>query len=205
MKKTITINLSGTVFNIDEDAYELLKTYLERIESHFSDPAEGKEIMNDIEARIAELLSPGGQALPHPVGMKEVEEVIRIMGDPDEFAGEEDTESGTGPEKRSGRSSGGTRSGRRIYRDTDNRILGGVCSGMAAYLSVDVIWVRIIFVILALAFFSGFLVYLLLWVVIPPAVTTAQKLEMRGEPVTISNIGKAVKEEFENVRKNLKI
>jgi hypothetical protein len=76
---------------------------------------------------------------------------------------------------------------------------------MAAYLSLKVIWIRIIFVILGLAFFSGILVYLLLWIVFPPARTTAQKLEMKGEPVNISNIGKAVKDEFDNVRKNLKI
>jgi phage shock protein PspC (stress-responsive transcriptional regulator) len=197
MKKTITVNLGGTVFSIDEDAYDLLRVYLEKIESHFTGNTDRQEIMNDIEARIAELLSPGNHSLSHAITLKDVEEVIVIMGEPEEFAGE------TGEPVQS-RPPGG-RSRKRIYRDVDNRILGGVCSGLGAYMSIDVIWIRIIFVILALMAFSGVLVYLLLWIVVPPAVTTAQKLEMKGEPVNIHNIGRAVREEFENVRKNFKI
>jgi phage shock protein PspC (stress-responsive transcriptional regulator) len=195
MKKTITINLGGAVFNIDEDAYILLSEYLERIESHFSDEGERNEIMADIEARVAELFSSEERPGVKPVTIKDVERVIGIMGDPEDIADSE--EKSERPYSR--------QPGRRIYRDIDKRILGGVCSGMSAYWSIDVIWIRIIFVILALGFFSGFIIYLLLWIIIPPAKTTAQKLEMRGEPVTISNIGKAVRDEFDNVRKNLKI
>lgn len=197
MKKTLTVNLGGTVFSIDEDAYELLGLYLERIEGYFAGNPDKLEIMNDIEVRIAELLSRDGHSLTRSVTVNEVEEVIKIMGEPEEFSGA--TESETEPSVEYGR----TR--RRIYRDVDRRVLGGVCSGISAYLSIDVVWVRIIFVILALVAFSGVLVYLLLWIVIPPALTTAQKLEMRGEPVTINNIGRAVREEFENIRRNLKI
>jgi phage shock protein PspC (stress-responsive transcriptional regulator) len=204
MKKTITINLSGVIFSIDDDAYELLNLYLKKIESHFSDKGEREDIMADIEARIAELFSPSGSTGIHSVTLEDVEKVIGIMGNPEDIA---DTSDQAGRQNTgSGKPyTSGSRTGKRIYRDIDKRIFGGVCSGMAAYWSIDVIWIRIIFVILALGAFSGVLIYLLLWIVIPPARTTAQKLEMRGEPVTISNIGKAVRDEFNNVRRNLKI
>lgn len=202
MKKTITINLGGTVFSIDEDAYGLLKSYLEKIESYFSDEDDRNEIMADIESRIAELFSAANRSGAKPVTIKDVEKIIEVMGDPGDIA---DMAGEAGDAEESERSSAGRKGHRRIYRDVDNRILGGVCSGMSAYWSIDVVWIRIAFVVLSLLFFSGFLVYLLLWLVIPPAQTTAQKLEMRGEPVNISSIGKAVKEEFNNVRRNLKI
>jgi phage shock protein PspC (stress-responsive transcriptional regulator) len=198
MKKTITINLSGVIFSIDDDAYELLNKYLKRIESHFSDKGEREDIMADIEARIAELFSPAGASGIHSVTLEDVEKVIGIMGNPEDIAE-------TADEPKGSYTGSGSRTGKRMYRDIDKRVLGGVCSGLAAYLSIDVIWIRIIFVILAIGAFSGVLIYLLLWIVIPPARTTAQKLEMRGEPVTISNIGKAVRDEFNNVRRNLKI
>ncbi len=204
MRKTITINLGGTVFAIDEDAYELLRVYLDRIENHFPDEEEKGEIMSDIEARIAELLAQGQSSAARPVTLKDIEYVIGVMGNPEDIA------ENAGGDENGGGADAGTGSytaggSRRIYRDIDHRVLGGVCSGIAAYWNVDVVWIRIIFVILTLGMLSGVLIYLILWLVVPPAVTTAQKLEMRGEPVNISNIGRAVKEEFENVKKNLKI
>ena len=209
MKKTITVNLGGTVFAIDEDAYELLKEYLERIENHFPDEKEKSEIMSDIEARIAELLTPGQSPRIKPVTVSDVEEVTSVMGNPEDIAEdagvEGDDPSGTPGGKGTGGGGYATGGSRRIYRDVDNRILGGVCSGIAAYWNIDVVWIRIIFVILTLGALSGVFIYLILWLVLPPAVTTAQKLEMRGEPVNISSIGRAVKEEFENVRNNLNI
>lgn len=200
MKKTITINLGGVVFSIDEDAYELLKEYLDKIEGHFSDEGERQDIISDIESRIAELFSDGQNSGNRPVTLKDVEKVIEIMGEPVDIADSAENDDG-----HSQSSSSAGRGNRRIYRDTDHRVLGGVCSGMAAYWSIDVVWIRVVFVILAIMALSGILIYLLLWLVIPPAVTTAQKLEMRGEPVNISSIGKAVKDEFNSVRKNLKI
>jgi phage shock protein PspC (stress-responsive transcriptional regulator) len=197
MKKTITVNIGGTVFSIDEDAYELLRLYLDKIESHFTGSTDREEIMSDIESRIAELLSRGEYSLNHAITIKEVEEVIEIMGEPEDYA------DGT-QEENAGRATR-AKTKRRIYRDVDNRLLGGVCSGLAAYFAIDVVWIRLIFVVLTLMVFSGLLVYLLLWLVIPPAVTTAQKLEMKGEPVNINNIGRAVREEFEKVKKSFKI
>jgi len=209
MKKTITVNLGGTVFAIDEDAYELLKEYLERIENHFPDEKEKSEIMADIEARIAELLTPGQSPRIKPVTISDVEGVISVMGNPEDIAEDAGVEGDdpSGASGGKGPGAGGYAAGgsRRIYRDVDNRLLGGVCSGIAAYWNIDVVWIRIIFVILTLGALSGVFIYLILWLVVPPAVTTAQKLEMRGEPVNISSIGRAVKDEFESVRKNLKI
>ena len=202
MKKTITINLGGVVFSIDEDAYELLRNYLDKIESYFSDQGEGNEILADIESRLAELFSGGNSSALTPVTLRDVENVIEIMGDPGDIADMTEESSGSG---KFGNVTLPGKGSKRIYRDVDNRILGGVCSGISAYWRIDVLWIRIIFVVLTLMFFSGLLVYLLLWLVIPPAVTTAQKLEMKGEPVNIKNIGRAVKEEFENVKRSFKI
>jgi phage shock protein C len=91
-----------------------------------------------------------------------------------------------------------------MYRDPDNRVIGGVCSGMGAYWNIDPVIVRIIFIALAFAGGIGVMVYLILYIVLPEAKTTAQKIEMKGDPVNIHNIKEAVKKEFDSVRKNMK-
>lgn len=197
MKKTITINLNANIFHIDEDAYELLKSYLRSIESHFLNSDERKEIMADIEARLAELFRAGSANPNMVVTIEDVEKVIGILGRPEEIAGEESAASGKEQYVYS--------RPRRLYRDIDNRIFGGVCSGLAAFFDIDVLLARILAVLLVFAGGGGLIVYIILWIFVPAAVTTAQKLEMRGEPVTIRNIGKAVREEFEQVKKNLKL
>jgi phage shock protein PspC (stress-responsive transcriptional regulator) len=193
MKKTISINLNGMLFNIDDDAYKRLEEYLKRLEAHFSGRTESGEIMNDIEARIAELLNERLGGAKKAVSLADVDEIIRTMGNPDDFeeAGEEDHNK---------KQYYYSHRPRRLYRDPDNRVLGGVCGGMGAYLNVDTVIIRIIFVIIFFGFGAGLLIYLILWIVIPEANTTAQKLEMRGDPVNASNIGNFIKEEFENVK-----
>jgi len=197
MKQSYSINLGGMVFNIDDDAYQVLKKYLEQIEMHFADVSERQEIIADIEARIAELLQERSKNQNRVFDMKDIEMVIGILGDPVEI-GEAENGSGTGSKEKFRYTS------RRMYRDPDNRILGGVCSGMGAYWHIDPLIFRIIF-ILAIFGFVGPIIYLILWAVIPEARTTAQKLEMRGEPVNISNIGKSVKEEFENIKNRMNL
>lgn len=204
MKTTITINLGGIVFHIEDDAYEMLHTYLLAIEKQFSSEEERIEVMSDIEARLSELFTETLEK--RDVIMKDdVSKVIETMGEPEDFRDEE-TETGssrTGHESK--RRSTYNRTSKKMYRDPDNRILGGVCSGLAAYLNVNPILVRIIFILLAFpGMGSGIVIYFILWMVIPEANTTAQKLEMRGEPITIENIKRAVREEFENVKKNMK-
>ena len=199
MKRAISINLGGIVFNIDDDAYRELQAYLTQIESCFSDREESKEIMNDIEARIAELFNERITDYKKVITSKDVNDIIDVMGGPEQF-GETENESTHKQRERFGPSGY-----RRMYRDPDNRILGGVCSGMSAYWRIDPIILRILFVIAFLGLGTGLIIYIILWIVLPEAKTKAQKLEMMGEKVNVSNIGKAFKKEFDNVKKNMNL
>ena len=199
MKRAISINLGGIVFNIDDDAYRELQTYLTQIESCFSDREESKEIMNDIEVRIAELFNERITDYKKVITSKDVKDIIDVMGGPEQFG---ETENGSTQKQRERFGPSGYR---RMYRDPDNRILGGVCSGMSAYWRIDPIILRILFVIAFLGFGTGLIIYIILWIVLPEAKTKAQKLEMMGEKVNVSNIGKAFKEEFNNVKKNMNL
>lgn len=196
MKKTFSVNLGNMVYNIDEDAYLMLKEYLDRIETYFAEDKDREDIMNDIEGRISELFSENLGISKQVVTLKDVKKVIEIMGDPQEIIGTEE------PQKKT--SSGQYQSRpRRLYRDPDDRIIGGVSGGLGAYLGIDPVIIRILFVIF---FFVGFglLIYIIMWIVVPEARTTAQKLEMRGDQVNVSNIGKFVKDEFESVKKSFR-
>ena len=195
MKKALKINLSGQIFHIDEDAYEKLKIYLDTISSHFFNTQESKEIISDIETRIAELFSERIKDGNQVITMTEVGEIIEIMGKPEEIASE-----GEEPEEKASR-----RMSRRLYRDSDNAVIGGVCSGLGAYFNIDTIIVRILFIVLVLVG-VGFplLLYLILWIAVPKARTAAEKLEMRGEKVNVSNIERSIRDEYENVKDNLK-
>jgi phage shock protein PspC (stress-responsive transcriptional regulator) len=194
MKKTFSVNLGNRVYNIDEDAYLKLSAYLDRIEGHFSDQKEREDIINDIELRISELFAERLGVNKQVVTLVDVDEVIRIMGDPREISGSEEEPRSTW-ERRSGT--------KRIYRDPDDRMIGGVCGGLAAYTNIDPVIMRLIFVVL-LFMGIGALAYIILWIVVPEARTTAQKLEMRGDSVNASNIGNFFRDEFENVKKSFR-
>ena len=195
MKKTITINLGGMVFHIDEDAYQLLSDYLQSVGNHYVEDSAASEILEDIEARMAELFKERITGSEQVITRSLSEEVIRIMGYPEDFMEDSSPEESFHAHRAHYR---------RIYRDPDNRILGGVCSGMGAYFNMDPLVFRVLFLLITLLGGAGILIYLILWIVVPEARTTAQKLEMRGEPVNVSNIGKKVKEEFDQVKKNVK-
>lgn len=193
MKKTLTVNLGGTVFHIDEDAYKLLDQYLSNLRLHFRKQEGAQEIVDDIEIRIAELfaekISNGSQV----ISIDYVEEVIGRMGKPEELAGE-DVETETRQEKEYNY----TR--KRLYRNPDDKILGGVVSGLAAYLGWDVTLLRLVLLVVLVCGVGTLIpVYIVCWVVIPEALTAAEKLNMRGEEVTVENIGKTVKDGFEKV------
>lgn len=196
MKITVSINLGGYAFHIDEDAYSELKLYLKNLELHFAGEESSSEIITDIETRMAELLRSRITGYKQVIEISDVNDIITVLGTPEDISDQER------PKAREKFSSRGYH---RIYRDPDHRIFGGVCSGMSAYWSIDPIILRVIFAALILAGGLGGLLYLILWIVIPEAKTTAQKIEMKGEPVNISNIKDAVKNEFETVRKNMKI
>jgi phage shock protein PspC (stress-responsive transcriptional regulator) len=195
MKITVSINLGGYFFNIDEDAYAELKMYLRNLELHFAHEESASEILSDIETRMAELFRTKITSYKQVINIEDVRQAIAILGTP------EDISDSDGPSSREKFSSPGYH---RMYRDPDNRVIGGVCSGMGAYWDIDPVIVRIIFIALALAGGIGVMVYLILYIVLPEAKTTAQKIEMKGEPVNIHNIKEAVKKEFDSVRKNMK-
>jgi len=195
MKITVSINLGGYFFNIDEDAYADLKMYLRNLELHFAGEESSSEILSDIETRMAELFRAKITSYKQVINIEDVRQVISVLGTPEDISESE------GPTSREKFSSPGYH---RMYRDPDNRVIGGVCSGMGAYWNIDPVIVRIIFIALALAGGVGVMVYLILYIVLPEAKTTAQKIEMKGAPVNIHNIKEAVKKEFDSVRKNMK-
>ena len=199
MKKTLTVNLGGTVFHIDEDAYRLLDNYLCNLRLHFRKQEGAEEIVNDIENRISELFAEKLSAGSQVITIADVEEVIARMGKPEDFG--EDTEEEE-PKKTTGQTGAqqGATIRRRLYRNPDDKILGGVISGLAAYLNWDVTVLRLImFVVLICGYGVLIPIYIICWLVIPEARTAAEKLNMRGEDITIENIGRTVTDGFERM------
>ncbi|TAH39205.1 MAG: PspC domain-containing protein [Bacteroidetes bacterium] len=194
MNKTVTVNIGGIVFHIDENAYDQFKKYLESIKSHFTQSEGREEIMQDIEARIAEMFQEKIKDLKHVITLEDVEQVTKQMGRPEQFGDEDETK----PEGETAAPIENIK--RRLFRNPDDKLLGGVCSGISAYFDIDAVWIRLIFVASFLAFGSGVLLYILLWIIMPEAITTADKLQMRGERVNVSNIEKNIKEGLESVK-----
>lgn len=246
MKKTLTVNLGGTVFHIDEDAYCLLDNYLCNLKTHFRKEAGAEEIVDDIERRISELfaekLTEGSQVIT----ITDVEQVITRIGKPEEMEiegdvimaqgaaddtegasksdGSSNTAEGSDEASKEAKGTGNSSKGasgsghgpgswnddknvhssdsarRRLFRNPDNKMLGGVISGLAAYLNWDVTLLRILcLVVLILGYGTLVPIYIICWLVIPEASTAGEKLSMRGEPVTLENIGKTVTDGFEKM------
>lgn len=188
MKKTVAAHLSGVLFNIEEDAYLLLLDYLKKIESYVSKFESKKEILEDIENRIAEIFSQKlSTDKKQVVELKDVEEVITQLGKPEDIVGLD--------EEQTTHTQGATTSTKRLYRDPDNKILAGVCGGIGTYFNIDPVWIRLVWAIAILFFGSGLLLYVILWAIIPEAKTPTQKLEMRGEDINLMSIGKAMEKE----------
>lgn len=199
MNKTININLGGIFFHIDEIAYQKLKLYLDAIRRSLSDDPQGRdEILNDIEHRIGELLSERVKDERQVVNENDIDEITKIMGKPEDYLVDEEIFEDE-PKYRSKSSS------KKLFRDGEDKFLGGVSAGLAHYLRIDSLWVRLMWVILVVAGFgTGIPIYILLWILIPEAVTTAEKLQMKGEPVNISNIERKIREEFNDVSSRVK-
>ncbi len=196
MEKTFTINISGQIFNINESAYIILEKYLNALKAHFTKIEGGDEIIIDIEMRIAELLNEKLQKQKVVVNKSDINDIISILGELEDFIDSDDQEKDTSHKKEQEKN-------KQLYRDVDDNVFGGVARGLAYYLGVNVIFVRLAFIVLLFAFTSGFWIYIILWFVIPEAKTSVQKLEMKGEPINISNIEKSIKEEFEKVKNDL--
>jgi len=204
MNKTVTMNLGGIIFHIEEDAYERLSNYLKSIKGYFKNSESSDEIMSDIEARIAEMLQEKVSTAKQAVLMSDIEDVIKIMGKPEDFAdGNTESDNSQNQTKEENKHQQEYKR-RRLFRDPDDKILGGVCSGIANHFDIDPIWLRGAFAVSFFIFGSGLLLYIILLLIIPKAKTTAEKLEMRGEKIDINNIGKTVTEEFEDLKKRMK-
>ena len=194
MNKTTSINLGGYFFHIDEDAFKKLSNYFDAVRRSLS-PDGREEIIKDIESRISEIFTEKLGTTKQVIGLKEVDDVIAIMGQPEDYKIEDEAPKN---EYYSSYSNSGS-STKKLYRDKENSLLGGVMSGLGHYFGVDPLWLRIIMVILFFGFGTGLVLYLILWILVPEATTTSQKLEMRGEPINISNIEKKVKEGFSEI------
>lgn len=200
MNKTVNINLANTLFHIDDEAYSRLRRYLESIKRSFSGTAGSDEIIADIEARVAELFLEKMENDRQVITQKEVDAVINIMGQPEDYMVDEDIFEDE-PRKAQTQT---TRKTKKLYRDMDQKYIGGVCSGLEYYLGFDALWIRIIFILLAVFTGFGLVAYILLWILVPEAATTSQKLDMTGEPINISNIERKVKEGFDDVADKVK-
>lgn len=201
MKKTYNINLAGYAFVIDEDAYDILDSYLSTL-GQICEKSGQKETAADIEQRIAEIFMEEFQEETgrRILTLVDVESVIKRMGPPGEIVDVEVAPVGGPAVPPPMPSAKVTFSEKRLYRDIDHKVLGGVCAGLAWYLGIDVVWVRIIMV--ALAFLSGStmaLIYIVLWIAVPAAKSPYEKMQMMGINQSMRNVGRVVTGEFDAV------
>ena len=193
MNKSTSAHIGGLVFNLDELAYQQLLNYLNNVKKSLGDTDGVEEIMQDVESRIAEMLNKLLMASNRQVVIPtDIDAVIKEMGKPEDF--------NTGSSTMESEQKSNAQSKKKFFRDPDDKILGGVCSGISAYFDVDALWIRLAFVLLFLGWGTGVLFYIILWIVIPEAKSSADKLRMRGEPVNIANIEKNIKDELNQVK-----
>lgn len=192
MKKAFPANINGKIFYIDEDAYSLLNNYLTQLHSAFTG-AEADEIVADIESRVGELLTEITLSGQDVITIADINRVIETMGRPEQISDsgaapfEEAAEAATPPPYNG-------RVKKKLFRDERNKVVGGVLSGLGNYLDWNVTILRILTVVLACCtmFWPCVIIYLVAWMIIPPANTPRQILEMKGEPVTLSSIGETI-------------
>ncbi|MFD0766521.1 PspC domain-containing protein [Mucilaginibacter lutimaris] len=199
MNKTIIININGIVFHIEEDAYEILKSYMTDVQRHFLNSADSLEITTDIENRIAEmfneiLLKEGKQV----VVVQDVKTVVEQMGSVEDFEVDED---GAKPHTQQAFTYG--KESRRLFRDPDDRLVAGVCSGIANYFDFNPVWVRLLFAIAVAFFGTGIFLYIILWIVVPKAVTRADRMAMKGQKLDLQGFKSNFEEELNTVKGNL--
>ena len=194
MNKATNIHLAQTLFSIDEIAYSRLKKYLDQLERLFKNTEGAKDILEDIEARIAELFTDLKKDERYVISVEDVEKVIDTLGTPEDLAGEDAEQDSPSPSQP-----------KKLFRDPDDRFIGGVAGGLSHYVGLDSVWIRLILLILFFSSVGGVvLVYILLWILVPEAKTTAEKLTMKGEPVNVSNIKKKIREELDQVSEKVK-
>jgi len=199
MNKTIIININGIVFHIEEDAYEILKNYMTDVKRHFSNSADSLEITTDIENRIAEMFSEVLEKESKQVIVEQdVNSVIEQMGSVADFENAENEDKAT--------ASAFTYNGgesRRLFRDPDDHLVGGVCAGIANYFDIDAVWIRLAFAVCFVIAGSGLILYIILWIVVPKAVTRADRMAMKGEKQNLQGFKKNFEDELSSVKQNL--
>lgn len=196
MKKTITVSIGSIVFHVEEDAFEKLSRYLDAIKAQFRRFEGRDELISDIEARIAEILqgklTPGKEV----ISVEDIDSVIAILGQPADFDMGDETQGAPAE-------AGSNYRQKRLYRDPERKMLGGVCTGLGAYFGLDPVWIRVIFLVLIFASGFSIVVYLILWIAVPEARSTTEKMEMRGEPVNLSNLERSIGDEAAQVKEKL--
>jgi phage shock protein PspC (stress-responsive transcriptional regulator) len=195
MNKTIIININGLVFHIEEDAYEVLRSYMTDVKRHFANEEDSAEITTDIENRIAEMFNEMlARETRQVIVTADVRTVITQMGTIEDFE-TTDTEQRSIFEDNT--------AGRKLFRDPDDHLLGGVCAGIANYFDIDTLWIRIAFVCAVPAGGFGFLAYLILWIIVPKANSRADKMAMKGERLDLKGFVKNFEDEVKNVHHSL--
>lgn len=207
MKPTIRVSIGGLAFNLEEDAFRVLDDYLKALRRHFEKNSESGEIISDIELRLSELLQMRVSSADGVVSMADALDIIKIMGSPKDFddAPQEEYTEEDSEKKSFGKSDYATDDTqdlfkKKLYRDTDNKFIGGVCSGLGHYFRIDTTIMRLIFsgIFLFLLFFMHkgpscmimVLIYGILWAVMPAAHSFKQKLSMTGSDPSISILKK---------------
>ena len=207
MKKVIKVSIGNLAFTVEEDGFLLIKGYLDELQDHYSSNESGKEIVEGIEERMAELFVEKS-GVNSVVSAAVINEVISILGRPSAIDDQESDVRSASP------GVSYSKPVKRLFRNPDNRILGGVCSGLAAYTSLDVTLMRILFIILffGFSFFGLFhigsgslmiITYIVLWIVIPEAKTVEQRCAMYGEPMNFSNIQYKMEQEIKKAGKGI--
>ncbi|MDB4978083.1 MAG: putative stress-responsive transcriptional regulator [Candidatus Peribacteria bacterium] len=198
MNKTISIQIAGMLFHIDEDAYARFRNYLQSIREHFASFEDSHEIVHDIESRIAERFSESLTKTKQVISADDVDALIASMGTVKDFEAFEQpaghaSSAATG-DYQAHTDSFSPKASRRLYRDGNDQVLGGVAAGIAKYMGIDPVVVRLLFVLLTIAGGYGILIYIVLWIILPEAKTPAQQMEMQGKPVTLSAIEAKINE-----------
>jgi len=217
MKKTVRVSLGGSVFTVEEDAYNYLLEYQKALQNQYRRQSGGREIIHDIEVRMAELFNYKLDKVKQVITYLDVFEVIEVLGKPESFDEAKVNFSQVGADEfdvisrpytsysRNSRSEKRwNKRSKSIFRDVDNRVLGGVCAGLGAYFGFNPIIFRILFVLLFFIGGGSIIIYGVLWVALPPAYSVTQKMEMRGESININNIENKVREELEKLKDKFK-
>ena len=204
MKKVLNISLANRTFTLEEDAYARLSEYLEHFRTRLASTSgapytQNAEVMEDLESRIAELFTQEVGTDGRVVRLDLVERVTRQLGMPDgapEGAGQTGANTSRSSSSSNSNSSFTNTGSKKLYRDDDNRRIGGVCAGLATYLDIDVVVVRILMLVALLFGTAGFWIYIICLIAIPKAITPTQKCEMYGLPITAENLARFAKSQY---------